>query len=69
VPARALVFLGTFWRRAAALAVNEAVGPGAGALGRSIRFVSTPAAAVAAAFGDVGGERAERGTIPGTPSP
>jgi uncharacterized protein (TIGR00725 family) len=55
VTARPLVFLGTFWRRAVALAVNEAVGPGAGALGRSIHFVATPPAAVAAAFGDAGG--------------
>lgn len=50
IPPRPLVFLGTFWRRAVALAVNEAAGPGAEALGRSIRFVSTPAEAVAAAF-------------------
>jgi uncharacterized protein (TIGR00725 family) len=50
IPPRPLVFLGTFWRRAVALAVNEAVGPGAETLGRSIRFVSTPAEAVAAAF-------------------
>lgn len=69
VPPRPLVFLGAFWRRAAALAVNEAAGPGAEALGRSFQFVSTPAAAVAAAFGDpdpgsVGGR-----PNPGTPSP
>lgn len=50
IPPRPLVFLGTFWRRAIALAVNEAAGPGAESLGRSIRFVSTPAEAVAAAF-------------------
>jgi uncharacterized protein (TIGR00725 family) len=69
VAPRALVFLGTFWRRAAALAVNEAAGPAAEALGRSISFVSTPAAAVAAAFGDGGWESARRKAIPGTPSP
>jgi uncharacterized protein (TIGR00725 family) len=69
VPPRPLVFLGTFWRRAAALAVNEAAGPGTEALGRSICFVSTPTAAVAAAFGDGGPESANGGAIPGTPSP
>jgi uncharacterized protein (TIGR00725 family) len=66
---RPLVLLGTFWRRAAALAVNEAAGPGAEALGRSICFVSTPAAAVAAAFGDGERESPTAGAIPGTPSP
>jgi uncharacterized protein (TIGR00725 family) len=69
VPPRPLVFLGTFWRRAAALAVNEAAGPGAEALAPSIRFVSTPAAAVAAAFGDRGRESPNGGAISGTPSP
>lgn len=65
VSPRPLVFLGTFWRKAAALAVNEAAGPGAEALGRSIRFVSSPGAAVAAAWG----ESATGETISGTPSP
>lgn len=46
VPARPLVFLGLFWRRAAALAVGEAVGPGASDLAASIRFVSGPEEAV-----------------------
>lgn len=50
VPARPLVFLGLFWRRAAALAVAEAVGPGASALARSIRFVDGPVEAVDEAF-------------------
>ena len=69
VPPRPLVFLGTFWRRAAALAVNEAAGPGAEALGRSIGFVVTPAAAVTAAFGDPErGPAGGRATL-GTPSP
>ena len=68
VAPRPLVFLGTFWRRAAALAVNEAAGPGAEALGRSIRLVSTPAAAVDAAFGGAG-RQSPSGAIPGTPSP
>jgi len=68
VPPRPLVFLGLFWRRAVALAVNEAAGPGAEALGRSIRLVSTPAAAVDAAFGGAGRE-SPSGAIPGTPSP
>jgi hypothetical protein len=68
VAPRPLVFLGTFWRRAAALAVNEAAGPAAEALGRSIRLVSTPAAAVDAAFGGAGRE-SPSGAIPGTPSP
>lgn len=69
VPPRPLVFLGTFWRRAAALAVNEAAGPGSAALGRSIRFVSTPASAVAAAFGDPDPDSVGRRPNPGTPSP
>jgi uncharacterized protein (TIGR00725 family) len=47
---RPLVFLGLFWRRTAALAVSEAVGPGAGALVESIRFASVPEDAVAAAY-------------------
>lgn len=67
VPPRPLVFLGTFWRRAAALAVNEAAGPGAEALGRSIGFVSNPAAAVAAAFGEREPEPVGGRTTPGTP--
>lgn len=46
VPARPLVFVGLFWRRAAALAVTEAVGPGAAALAASIRFVAGPDEAV-----------------------
>ena len=50
VPPRPLVFLGTFWRRAAALAVDGAAGPGAEELGRSISFVRTPEEAVAAVF-------------------
>ncbi len=69
VPPRPLVFLGTFWRRAAALAVNEAAGPGAESLGRSIAFVSTPAAAVAAAFGDREPESVGGRVTRGTPSP
>ena len=58
VPPRPLVFLGSFWRRVAALAVNEAAGPRAEAVARSIRLVATPAAAVAAAFGEPGPEPA-----------
>ena len=50
VPPRPLVFVGLFWRRAAALAVSEAVGPGASALAASIRFVAGPEDAVAAAM-------------------
>lgn len=46
VPPRPLVFVGLFWRRAAALAVTEAVGPGAADLAASIRFVSGPDEAV-----------------------
>jgi uncharacterized protein (TIGR00725 family) len=46
VPARPLVFVGLFWRRAAALAVSEAVGPGASSLAGSIRFVAGPEQAV-----------------------
>ena len=46
VSTRPLVVLGLFWRRAAALAVAEAVGPGAAALAASIRFVSGPEEAV-----------------------
>ena len=65
VAPRPLVFLEAFWRRAAALAVNEAAGPGAEALGRSICFVSSPGAAVAAAWG----ESAPGGATSGTPSP
>ena len=50
VAPRPLVFLGLFWRRTVALAVSEAVGPGAGALVESIRFASAPEDAVAAAY-------------------
>lgn len=46
MPARPLVFLGVFWRRAAALAVSESVGPGASSLAESIRFVAGPEQAV-----------------------
>jgi hypothetical protein len=53
VPPRPLVFLGTFWRRATALAVDGAAGPGAEALGRSISFVKTAEEAVAAAFAGI----------------
>ena len=52
VPPRPLVFLGLFWRRAVALAVSEAVGPGAELLARSIRFVSIAEEAVAEATKD-----------------
>ena len=40
VSPRPLVFLGVFWRRTVALAVAEAVGPGASSLASSIRFVA-----------------------------
>ena len=50
VAPRPLVFLGVFWRRAVALAVAEAAGPGADSLAASIQFVSTPESAVDAAF-------------------
>lgn len=50
VAPRPLVFLGLFWRRTVALAVSEAVGPGAGALAESARFTSSPEEAVAAAY-------------------
>lgn len=46
VPARPLVFLGLFWRRAVILAIAEAVGPGAADLAASVRFVSGPEEAV-----------------------
>jgi uncharacterized protein (TIGR00725 family) len=49
VPPRPLVFLGRFWRRTVALAVAEAIGPGATELAASIRFVLTPGSAVDAA--------------------
>lgn len=52
VPPRPLVFLGLFWRRAVALAVSEAVGPGASALAASIRFVAIAEEAVAEATKD-----------------
>ena len=52
IPPRPLVFLGTFWRRAVALAVAEAAGPGAEDLAGSIRLVATPEAAVRAALGE-----------------
>jgi predicted Rossmann-fold nucleotide-binding protein len=55
VPPRPLVFLGLFWRRTVALAVAQAAGPGAEALAASVRFVSTPADAVASAFERPGG--------------
>ena len=51
VPPRPLVFLGTFWRRAVALAIAEAAGPGAESLATSIRFVPTAEAAVDRALG------------------
>ncbi|HEX9304490.1 MAG TPA: LOG family protein [Thermoanaerobaculia bacterium] len=47
---RPLVFLGLFWRRTVALAVSEAVGPGAETLARSIDFVSTAEEAVVRAY-------------------
>ncbi|MEO8349319.1 MAG: LOG family protein [Acidobacteriota bacterium] len=50
VAPRPLVFLGLFWRRTAALAVAEAVGPGSSALAASIRFVAGPEQAVAEAM-------------------
>jgi uncharacterized protein (TIGR00725 family) len=46
VPPRPLVFLGLFWRRTIALAVSEAVGPGASALGSAVRIVPVPEEAV-----------------------
>ena len=52
VPPLPLVFLGLFWRRAVALAVSEAVGPGAELLTRSIRFVSIAEEAVTEATKD-----------------
>jgi predicted Rossmann-fold nucleotide-binding protein len=52
---RPLVFLGLFWRRAVALAIAEAGGPGAELLVRSTRFVSTAEEAVASAFEPLGG--------------
>ena len=54
VAPRPLVFLGTFWRRAAALAVTEAIGPGASDLAGCIRFVLTPEAAVDRALAPAG---------------
>jgi hypothetical protein len=53
VPPRPLVFLGLFWRRTVALAVAEAVGPGAQALAKCVRFVSTPEDALLAAFANL----------------
>jgi uncharacterized protein (TIGR00725 family) len=50
IPPRALVFLGTFWRRTVALAVSEAAGSGAEKLASSIHFVSTAEEAVARAY-------------------
>ena len=47
---RPLVFLDLFWRRAVALALGEAAGPGADALARSIRFANTPGEAVEASY-------------------
>lgn len=49
---RPLVFLGLFWRRTVALAVAEAAGPGSDAVAKSIRFTSTSADAVDAAYRD-----------------
>ena len=46
VSPRPLVFLGLFWRRTVALALAEAVGPGATSLALSIRFVALPEQAV-----------------------
>lgn len=54
VPPRPLVFLGLFWRRAVALAVAEAAGPGGDALPGCVRFVSTPEEAVEEAMGALG---------------
>jgi hypothetical protein len=53
VPPRQLIFLGLFWRRTVALAVAEAVGPGAQALAECVRLVSTPEDAVATVFGNL----------------
>lgn len=47
---RPLVFLGLFWRRAVALALSEAAGPGADAIAKSIRFANSPAEAVEEAY-------------------
>lgn len=49
VSPRPLVFLGLFWRRTVALALAEAVGPGATSLGGSIRFVALAEDAVSEA--------------------
>jgi hypothetical protein len=57
VPPRPLVFLGLFWRRTVALAVAEAVGPGAQAFAKCVRFVSTPEDAMATAFANLELER------------
>lgn len=47
---RPLVFLGLFWRRAVAVALSEAAGPGADALAKNIRFANSPAEAVEEAY-------------------
>ena len=47
---RPLVFLGLFWRRAVALALTEAAGPGADALAKCIRFANSPIEAVEEAY-------------------
>ncbi len=52
VSPRPLVFLGLFWRRTVALALAEAVGPGASSLASSIRFVALAEDAVAEATKD-----------------
>jgi hypothetical protein len=50
VAPRPLVFLGLFWRRAVALAVAQAAGPGAEALAEYVRFTSTADEAVAEVY-------------------
>ena len=52
VSPRPLVFLGLFWRRTVALALAEAVGPGASSFASSIRFVALAEDAVAEATKD-----------------
>jgi predicted Rossmann-fold nucleotide-binding protein len=48
---RPLVFLGLFWRRTVALALSEAVGPGAESLADSVSFATSGAEAVSRAMG------------------
>ncbi|MFN2386731.1 MAG: LOG family protein [Thermoanaerobaculia bacterium] len=48
---RPLVFLGESWRSLAMTAIEEASGPGAGALAECVRFAPTPWEAVALALG------------------